>query len=135
MTNQINPDIKKADATHLPDALQKMPELQQIFKGKKPAVFLDYDGCLTPIVKNPEDAILSPDMKEALQHLADVCTVAVVSGRDRANVANLVQLDNVYFAGSHGFDITGPNNLKTEPGGATAALPALDEAEKTLTEK
>ena len=135
MTDQTQLSIKKGASEHLPDALQKMPELRQIFKGKKPAVFLDYDGCLTPIVKNPEDAILSLDMKEALQQLADVCTVAVVSGRDRANVANLVKLDNLYFAGSHGFDITGPNNLKTEPGGAAAALPALDEAEKILAEK
>ena len=134
MTNQTLTAITRTDAENLPDALQKMPELKQLFKGKKPAVFLDYDGCLTPIVKNPEDAILSADMKQALQQLADVCTVAVVSGRDRANVANLVNLDNLYFAGSHGFDITGPNNLQTEPGGAAAALPALDKAEKTLTE-
>ncbi|HSI91746.1 MAG TPA: trehalose-phosphatase [Adhaeribacter sp.] len=135
MTNSIETTITRADAKSLPAALQKLPEWKETYKGKKPAVFLDYDGCLTPIVKNPEDAILSPEMKKVLQELAEVCFVAVVSGRDRANVANLVQLDNLYYAGSHGFDITGPNHLKTEPGGAAAALPALDKAEKTLQEK
>lgn len=135
MTDKSTAPVTKADAHTLPSALQQLPAWKEIFKGKKPAVFLDYDGCLTPIVKNPEDAVLSPEMKKVLQQLAEVCTVAVVSGRDRANVAGLVQLDNLYFAGSHGFDITGPNNLKTEPGGAAAALPALDKAEKTLGEK
>lgn len=113
----------------LPSALQQIP---QLLEGKKPAVFLDYDGCLTHIVKDPDKAILSKKMRDTLQRLAQVCSVAIVSGRDRANVANLVQLDNLYFAGSHGFDISGPGNMHTEPGGAKDALPALDRAEVEL---
>ncbi len=135
MADQSQNTNLKADANTLPSAIRKLSDWKALYQGKKPAVFLDYDGCLTPIVKNPEDAVLSPEMREVLHQLAEVCRVAVVSGRDRANVANLVKLDNVYFAGSHGFDITGPDNLKTEPGGAAAALPALDEAEKTLLER
>lgn len=122
----------KHNPHNLPSALQEIPEL---LGGKKPAVFLDYDGCLTHIVKDPDKAILSEEMRETLQQLAEVCSVAVVSGRDRANVAKLVQLDNLYFAGSHGFDISGPDNMHTEPGGAKAALPALDAADKTLKQK
>ncbi|MBC5991344.1 trehalose-phosphatase [Pontibacter cellulosilyticus] len=122
----------KHDPQTLPSALQEIPGLLQ---GKKPAVFLDYDGCLTHIVKDPDKAILSEEMKKTLQQLAEVCPVAVVSGRDRANVAKLVQLDNLYFAGSHGFDISGPGNMHTEPGGAKAALPALEAADKTLKQK
>lgn len=116
----------------LPSALNKASELLQ---GKIPAVFLDYDGCLTPIVKDPDKAILSESMRSTLQELAAACPVAVVSGRDRANVANLVQLNNLYYAGSHGFDISGPNNMHTEPGGAAAAVPALDKAQKELKER
>lgn len=120
------------DPHELPSALKAEGSLLEQLKGKIMAVFLDYDGCLSPITKNPEDAVLAPDMKTILQELAGLCTVAVVSGRDRQNVVDLVQLDNVYFAGSHGFDITGPNGMQSEPGSAKDVVPELDKAEKEL---
>lgn len=124
--------MQKKEARDLPAALTNIPGL---LNGKKPAVFLDYDGCLSPIVKDPDKAILTQEMRKTLQELASVCFVAVVSGRDRANVQQLVQLDQLYFAGSHGFDISGPDNMHTEPGGAKEALPALDKAYDQLNEK
>ncbi len=132
MNNQAPRTVQKHDPKSLPSALKDIPHLTQ---GKKPAVFLDYDGCLSPIVKDPDKAVLTTEMRDTLKRLADVCFVAVVSGRDRANVEKLVQLDNLYFAGSHGFDISGPGNMHTEPGGAKAALPALEEADKMLQER
>nr|WP_262921658.1 trehalose-phosphatase [Pontibacter ruber] len=132
MTNQPQTQVQKREAAELPSVLDHLNEL---LDSKQPAVFLDYDGCLTPIVKQPEMAVLSPEMKEVLRQLAEVCPVAVVSGRDRQNVQNLVQLDNLYFAGSHGFDISGPDGKHSEPGGAAAALPALDAADAILKEK
>ncbi|MCC9138008.1 trehalose-phosphatase [Pontibacter silvestris] len=124
--------MQKYEATELPSALNK---IDQLLEGKKPAVFLDYDGCLSPIVQDPNKAFLSEAMKTTLRQLADVCSVAVVSGRDRADVEKLVGLDNLYFAGSHGFDITGPGGMQTEPGDASRALPALDKAAETLHER
>ncbi|MEJ8804553.1 trehalose-phosphatase [Pontibacter sp. H249] len=130
MKNNAGP--VKHDPQTLPSALQNIHEL---LGGKTPAVFLDYDGCLTHIVKDPNKAILSDGMRNTLQHLAQVCSVAIVSGRDRADVAKLVQLENLYFAGSHGFDISGPDEMHTEPGGAKAALPALDSSAEILKQK
>lgn len=127
--------IQKREANTLPSALENRAALYQQLQGKSPAIFLDYDGCLTPIVKDPDMAVLSDEMRQVLQELAAVCKVAVVSGRDRQNVQRLVQLDNLYFAGSHGFDITGPGGMQAEPGGAKAALPALDKADAILKEK
>lgn len=132
MTNPTHTQVQKRNADELPSVLNHLDEL---LTSKEPAVFLDYDGCLTPIVKQPELAILSPEMREVLRQLAEVCPVAVVSGRDRQNVQKLVQLDNLYFGGSHGFDISGPDGMHTEPGGAAAALPALDEADTALNER
>ena len=123
--------MQKHNGSTLPSALHKV---QELLHHKTPAVFLDYDGCLSPIVKDPDKAVLTDDMRATLKHLADVCPVAVVSGRDRANVEQLVQLGNLYYAGSHGFDISGPNNMHTEPGGAAAAVPALDAAQQELNE-
>lgn len=132
MKNQVDKSVQKYEAKDLPSALKDIP---QLLNGKKPAVFLDYDGCLSPIVKDPDKAVMTEEMRDTLKRLANVCSVAVVSGRDRANVEKLVQLDNLYFAGSHGFDISGPDNMHTEPGGASEAVPALDKAQKTLDEK
>lgn len=132
MKNQPNQSVQRHDPKDLPSALRDIPGL---INGRKPAVFLDYDGCLSPIVKDPDKAIMTEEMRDTLRRLADVCPVAVVSGRDRANVEKLVQLDNLYYAGSHGFDISGPGNMHTEPGGAVAALAALEEANQVLDER
>lgn len=132
MKEQTNKAVQKREPSELPSALT---EISNLLKDQKPAVFLDYDGCLTPIVKDPDTAILSKEMRDTLQRLAQVCAVAVVSGRDRENVVKLVKLEELYFAGSHGFDISGPRNLHIEPGGAKDALSALDKAFKELKEK
>ena len=73
----------------LPHALTHGDELIRRLTGKVPAVFLDYDGTLTPIVDRPEDAVISQDMRNAVRQLAERCPVCVVSGRDRWVVQEL----------------------------------------------
>ena len=68
-------------------------------------------------------------MRRTLVSLAERCPVAVVSGRDRADVQRLVGLDELIYAGSHGFDIRGPG-LRIEHG--SAFLPDLNSAEAAL---
>ncbi len=102
----------------VPRALEHLEEIAQQRRNRRLAVFLDYDGTLTPIVDRPELAVLSAEMRDTLSRLARVCTVAVVSGRDRADVERLVGLDSIYYAGSHGFDIGGPSGreIQYQPG-------------------
>ncbi len=76
--------------------------------GRRLALFLDYDGTLTPIVERPEDAVLAPETREALRRLAGRHALAIVSGRDLADVRARVGLAGLTYAGSHGFDIDGP---------------------------
>jgi trehalose 6-phosphate phosphatase len=92
----------------LPHALADGEQLAERLAGKRPAVFLDYDGTLTPIVDRPEDAIISESMREAVRGLARRCTVCVISGRDRPVVQELMGVDDLVVAGSHGFDIWSP---------------------------
>ncbi|MFH1283890.1 MAG: trehalose-phosphatase [bacterium] len=75
---------------------------------KKKVIFLDYDGTLTPIVKRPELAVLSDDMRDVLKELSKTHMVSIVSGRMREDVQNLVGINYIFYAGSHGFDILGP---------------------------
>ncbi|NIM49188.1 MAG: trehalose-phosphatase [Gemmatimonadales bacterium] len=128
-----NPKDRSFD--RIPRALEHLDVIARRMRGKRPAVFLDYDGTLTPIVERPELAVLSDEMRAALRDLAELCTVAIVSGRDRADVVNLVRLDSVVYAGSHGFDITGPKGLHMEHEGGAKHAPALREAADALDER
>ena len=102
--------------------------------GKTPAFFLDYDGTLTPIVQRPEDAVISDEMRDTLKRLAARYTVAVVTGRDLDDVKNFIRLEEIIYSGSHGFVISGPDDLyrEHEKGGEIVEL--LDKVEKELHE-
>jgi trehalose 6-phosphate phosphatase len=103
----------------IPHALRDQDQLIQQFAGRKPAVFLDYDGTLTPIVDRPEDALISESMRNAVSGLSTRCPVCVVSGRDRPVVQQLMGLNTLIVAGSHGFDIWSPDGgaIQREEGG------------------
>jgi trehalose 6-phosphate phosphatase len=116
-------------------ALEQLGEIFQQCLGKQLAVFLDYDGTLTPIVSRPEDAVLDREVRQTLKELADQCFVAVISGRDLKDVQNLVGLGDIYYAGSHGFDIAGPRGQHLEYQLGKEFLPALDKAEKSLRDR
>ncbi|MDD7937030.1 trehalose-phosphatase [Actinomycetospora lutea] len=100
-------DSATTTAAELPHALDA-PEVAQRLDGRRPAVFLDYDGVLTPIVPRPEDAIMTDEMRGILRSLAARCPVCIVSGRDRAVVEQLSGVTDLVVAGSHGFDIHDP---------------------------
>ena len=127
-----DPEHAPARSTaELPSALERVDKI--VTSRTRPlAIFLDYDGTLTPIVARPEDAVLDDKMREVVRQLARSCRVAVVSGRDLADVRQRVGLDNVVYAGSHGFDISGPNGLRKENPDAQSCLSSLDEAEALL---
>ncbi|MBT3181579.1 MAG: trehalose-phosphatase [Deltaproteobacteria bacterium] len=114
-----------------PSALDNIETIIEKCQGKRVLVFLDYDGTLSPIVARPELAILTPEMRVGLEGLAAKCTVAIISGRDRPDVEKLVQVPDMIFAGSHGFDIKGPGVEKQQDEGSKF-LPDLDAAEKEL---
>ena len=98
----------------LPSALSHRNELATRLEGKRLAVFLDFDGTLAPVVDRPDMAALSDSMRRTVGALAERCPVIVISGRDRKDVHERVGLDNLVYAGSHGFDIAWPDN-GTEP--------------------
>ena len=95
-------------AERRPSALREWPELSEKLKGRRLALFLDYDGTLTQIVSRPELAVLSDKRRSILKRLAASYPTAIISGRGRDDVERLVGLANLAYAGSHGFDIVGP---------------------------
>ncbi len=123
------------ELTLRPSALVSAEKIFHCAGGRRLVVFLDYDGTLTPIVERPELATMTEDMRRTLRTLADHCTVAIVSGRDRPDVERLVNLDTLFYAGSHGFDIAGPHGQHFRHEEGRQFLPEIDRAERTLTEK
>ncbi len=118
-----------------PSALASTKEIISRIEGRKIVVFLDYDGTLTPIVNDPEKAFLPNSMLEVLKRVADSFPLAVISGRDLPDIRELVGMEEIYYAGSHGFDIAGPEGMRTQHQKGTRYLSSLDHAEKELKEK
>ncbi len=118
--------------SELPDALEHRDEIARRLAGKRLAVFLDYDGTLTPIVARPDLAVLSDAMRQVVRDLAGRCTVAIVSGRDREDVQKLVALDQLIYAGDHGFDISGPAGLSIRKDAGADFADLMDDVKGRL---
>ncbi|MDJ0896025.1 MAG: trehalose-phosphatase [Alphaproteobacteria bacterium] len=126
------PEERAESATIAPLALERLAEIQARIRERRVAVFLDYDGTLTPIVARPELAVLADDMRTTIKGLAECCSVLVVSGRERSDVERLVGLGEVIFAGCHGFDIAGPSGTQIQHEEGAAYVPVVTQAASEL---
>ncbi|MES2707894.1 MAG: trehalose-phosphatase [Verrucomicrobiota bacterium] len=99
-------------------------------------VATDFDGTLTPIRPRPGEVEMPPGAKASLAALASHpgVRVAVLSGRELADVAALVDLPGVIYAGNHGLEIKGPGIDWVQPQ-ALASRPRLDAAAVFLEDK
>ncbi|KAJ8440664.1 hypothetical protein Cgig2_031081 [Carnegiea gigantea] len=86
-----------------PSALDRFQKMMSKAEGKKIAVFLDYDGTLSPIVSDPEIAYMTDEMRSVVHEVGCCFPTSIISGRSRD------KLDNIYYAGSHGMDIMAPS--------------------------
>ena len=117
--------------SQLPDALQALG-LTAGLTARQPAVFFDFDGTLSEIVDDPAAAGPVAGSTEALQKLAAHCPVAVLSGRDLADVRERVGLSSIWYAGSHGFELTAPDGTHHQNDAAAAAIPVLAQVAAEL---
>ncbi|HEY8401829.1 MAG TPA: trehalose-phosphatase [Cytophagaceae bacterium] len=118
----------------LPSAIDCLEELINEAESGNLAIFLDYDGTLTPIVDDPAKALLDEQQRKVIKDLSTLCLVGIISGRDRADVAARVNINSLFYAGSHGYDISGPSISYLHESGLEC-LPLLDKAEQELTER
>ena len=97
------------------------------------ALFLDYDGTLTPLAARPEDARLSDAARETLEQAARTpnLDLVVVSGRALDEVRQMVGVSGLTYVGNHGFEIEGPG-LSFRHDGAERFAAALDGAADEL---
>ncbi|MDQ3192893.1 MAG: trehalose-phosphatase [Bacteroidota bacterium] len=122
-------------AKELPSALENILELKKKLEKVTTLLFLDFDGTLTPIVENHDDAAISDEMRALIERLAAKYSISIISGRGLSDVKARVGLNNIYYAGSHGFEISGPNNFFKENDEAQKVLPVFEELEPELKNK
>ncbi|XWS25267.1 hypothetical protein CRYUN_Cryun27aG0054600 [Craigia yunnanensis] len=136
-------DEKSSWIVHHPSALSMFEQIVAASIGKQIVMFLDYDGTLSPIVEDPDQAFMPREMRAAVRDVARYFPTAIVTGRCRDKVYSFVKLAGLYYAGSHGMDIKGPSKTcKYKKGNqgvlfqpASEFLPMIDEVYKALLEK
>ncbi|UJH92333.1 trehalose-phosphatase [Antarcticibacterium sp. 1MA-6-2] len=128
-------DKKERDPSQLPSALNNFSELTSRFGDSLPLIFLDFDGTLAPIVEHHADAAITSEMRELVKKLSQKFPLAVVSGRGLADVSRKMNLPELYYAGSHGFEISGPNNFSKDHQDAEKVLPIFEEIEPMLKDR
>jgi alpha,alpha-trehalase len=116
------------------DAVQAYSQLKELVAARRPAVFLDFDGTLSDIVEHPESATLVDGAADSLRALAAHCPVIVISGRDLSDVRTRVNVEGIWYAGSHGFELQEPDGTYHENTSATEVVDTLALAATRLAE-
>lgn len=86
---------------------QDVTKITSLLKRDYPKLLLlDFDGTLTPIVKSPEKAKLSKEMRDLLQELSIKKGVylAIISGRRLSDLKEKIRLPNIIYGGNHGLE-------------------------------
>ena len=90
--------------------------LGQVLGHGRGGLVTDVDGTISPIVEQPERAMVLPAARRALAGLAEtLALVAVVSGRATADAQRLVGLDGLVYVGNHGLEVDGETVAEARP--------------------
>ena len=79
--------------------------LYNLITSTRMGLITDMDGTISPIVDNPEDAIVTPRNRKLLRQLQEkLSLVSVVSGRSVRSVTARMQIPGVVYIGNHGLE-------------------------------
>ncbi len=94
------------------DALKALGSLRKrIEKGYRPILFLDFDGTLAPIRRDPKKAHMSERTRQIVRTCSTLCSVYIVSGRKLSDLRSRTRIPNVTYAGNHGMEWTLGNTV------------------------
>jgi len=116
----------------IPHALSCLEEIESAVQGKTLFTALDFDGTLAPLNNDPEAVEISAEMKKRVKNLALRCHVAIMTGRDLDDIRERVGLEELFYSGSHGFEIAGPRESGVFFEAGKEFLPVLNKAEELL---
>ncbi len=81
---------------------------------KRSLLAFDFDGTLSPIVDDPETAVIDPELEPFIAELALKVRVAVISGRPSAFLEQAIQIDQVEKVGNYGRSERVSNEVKAK---------------------
>ena len=87
------------------------------------------------MVADPAAARLTKGVRKLLRKLSERHPTAIVSGRSVEKLIQWVNVKGLYFAGSHGFEITGPDGSSLNYTIAGQLLPQIRDAMRLLHER
>ncbi|MDI2030246.1 trehalose-phosphatase [Saccharopolyspora sp. TS4A08] len=118
--------------SEVPDAHHCWNEIADRIRDHNPVLLLDFDGTLAQIRDDPTKVTMPWRTRNVLQRLARHSPVAILSGRDLQDLRCRIRIENLWYAGSHGFELADPEGeLITQHAGETASSD-LDNAERLL---
>ena len=96
-------------------------------------MLLDYDGTLTPIVNQPDMAVLPTDTRKSLLELRhrEKYIIGIISARSLEDIINRVGIDDLMYGGNHGLEMRGPGLNFVHPE-ATQLTGSVNEAYERL---
>lgn len=66
----------------------------------------DYDGTLSPIVKDPANAFMAAEVSDLLKKLSELAPVAIITGRATEDVKKFLNFEPYSIIGNHGIEGT-----------------------------
>ena len=119
---------------HLLEVLDEVRE--RVTRAGHVLLGLDFDGTITPIQETPSAVSLSPEMRQILESLSqrDRLSVAILTGRERADMRERVDIPGLLYVGNHGLEISGPGLLHIDPTAADSR-PAIQQLTTNLQAK
>ncbi|CAM9583480.1 unnamed protein product, partial [Chrysoparadoxa australica] len=124
---EMTPARERCLSISTSNILENFPVLEELLEDHRLILLLDYDGTLTPIVSDPAQALLNEEVRATLRELPKHYITGVVSGRSLAKIRRFVDVDGLFYAGSHGFDIFTPLQPWYEVGAGRGGQDILEE--------
>ncbi len=82
-----------------------LDDLSEFKNDNKTTILTDIDGTISEIAATPEEAVVSPSMKNELEKLNEKYKmVGVISGRSVINARSMVDVDGILYIGNHGME-------------------------------
>ena len=106
---------------------------RELASARQVALFLDYDGTLSPIVEHPSKARLPLQTRRLLRQVSarPGLWVAIVSGRALKDLRRRVGLKGLCYVGNHGLELQGPKMRHLNPA-ARRCRPTLRKIREEL---
>jgi alpha,alpha-trehalase len=125
-------DNSTGGSRDLPSALDNKDEILSALQEGTPAIALDFEDVLAPLLEGPANVSLAPRVQKAIKRLSECWMVAVIGEREMADIERTVGVGGIYYAGGHGFEVCDPSGSYIRDEACELHLPELDAVESKL---